>query len=638
MSDVKIEIDRSHTDGAFTNYDIIKGNVTLVVTKAITLNWIQVKLEGESTTQLLIPKFNNNKKKKEKDKIIQDIHKVLYDTTIVFPPDNVRQVSQAKEFTLAPGNYSYPFEFKIPLTNSCVKRGGITNMIHINKKTFDIMINNGNFNSDFVKHKAQKYYKDYVAGGQQQQQQRPEMPALPNELPYHVTTQLPPSLSGMGNFANIKYYVKVTCKRSSFFKTNLRAFDPFTFLPLDLDSQYRPIEEQLEQYKEAFVRKEIIFRNKIPSIVGVEVPQKTQLVSQASQASQIQPKKQGFLQRWFSSDLSYNTPNNNTSGHMSRKNQLMKYPKITPVNVPFSFEIRFRHPAFLTPGKLPTFKLYLVSTVNPLQYSLDKYGEPEESNGLGVVYLQNITVSLISTTSISIVENDSGMNEFHMGNNVQTIPICDNSYSNLKFDLMKCRKNKNSLITTTRNSNDACINNKPVTKQLYELEIPQKYFANCILPENLPPSFKTCNISRSYDLIITAKFSPEKITITTTSSSSPTNSASSNMKEVELRCSNIKVLSGLHFAGAPITQRQASVILSLTPPPAPALAPAAGSRSGSAPVAETQDSLGQSSKSESFTNEGDENLPTYDEVVIEHNYQDISEHQRARRRYQEFGI
>ena len=113
MSDVKIEIDRSHTDGAFTNYDIIKGNVTLVVTKAITLNWIQVKLEGESTTQLLIPKFNNNKKKKEKDKIIQDIHKVLYDTTIVFPPDNVRQVSQAKEFTLAPGNYSYPFEFKI---------------------------------------------------------------------------------------------------------------------------------------------------------------------------------------------------------------------------------------------------------------------------------------------------------------------------------------------------------------------------------------------------------------------------------------------------------------------------------------------------------------------------------------------
>ena len=55
-------------------------------------------------------------------------------------------------------------------------------------------------------------------------------------------------------------------------------------------------------------------------------------------------------------------------------------------------------------------------------------------------------------------------------------------------------------------------------------------------------------------------------------------------------------------------------------------------------MAETKDSLGKSSKSESFTNEGDENLPTYDEVVIEHNYQDISEHQRARRRYQEFGI
>ena len=57
-------------------------------------------------------------------------------------------------------------------------------MIHINKKTFDIMINNGNFNSDFVKHKAQKYYKDYVAGGQQQQQQRPEI--LPCQMNYLI--------------------------------------------------------------------------------------------------------------------------------------------------------------------------------------------------------------------------------------------------------------------------------------------------------------------------------------------------------------------------------------------------------------------------------------------------------------------
>lgn len=116
MSDVKVEIDRSSTDGTFTNHDIIRGKVTLVVTKAITLNWIQVKLEGISSTQLNIPRQQSNGKrdKDRKDKIIRDQHKVLYDTQIVFPPDNVRQVSQAKDFTLAPGNYSYAFEFKIP--------------------------------------------------------------------------------------------------------------------------------------------------------------------------------------------------------------------------------------------------------------------------------------------------------------------------------------------------------------------------------------------------------------------------------------------------------------------------------------------------------------------------------------------
>lgn len=45
-SDVKIEIDRTSTGGTFTNYDIIKGTVRLIVTNSITLNYIQVKLEG----------------------------------------------------------------------------------------------------------------------------------------------------------------------------------------------------------------------------------------------------------------------------------------------------------------------------------------------------------------------------------------------------------------------------------------------------------------------------------------------------------------------------------------------------------------------------------------------------------------
>ena len=79
------------------------------------------------------------------------MHKALYDTVIVFPPDNVRQVSQAKDFTLTPGNYSYPFEFKLPLNNSCVQLQGITNKVLFNKKNFDLIINNGNFNANTIK-------------------------------------------------------------------------------------------------------------------------------------------------------------------------------------------------------------------------------------------------------------------------------------------------------------------------------------------------------------------------------------------------------------------------------------------------------------------------------------------------------
>ncbi|KAK6867035.1 Arrestin-related trafficking adapter 10, partial [Candida tropicalis] len=589
MSDVKIEIERPHT-GAFTNNDIIKGTVALVVTRAISLNWIQVKLEGESTTQLSIPKTNG---KKEKEKVIQDVHKILYDSSIVFPPDNIRQVSQAKEFTLAPGNYSYPFQFKIPMNNSCVSRGGITNKIQINKNTLDVMINNGNFNSDFVRHKAQQYYQEFVAGPNGVTQKNPSQ----SQLPYHITSQLPPSISGMGNFATIKYYVKVTCKRSSIFKVNLRSFEPFTFLPLETDPPSNENEE--ESYKEVFVRKEVIFKNRIPSIVGVEVPPgaKPQVQRVPSQlAQQILPKKQGFFQRLFSTDSSSNINYSIPQPVPNKQSSTFKYPKITPVDVSFSFEVRFRHPTLLTPSKVAPFKLFLVSPVNPSTYSLSKYGEPEESNGLGVVYLQYIAVNLISTTAVSVVESDSGTSEYHMGTNVQTIPICNNSYPNLKFDLMDGTRNRNSSISSSKGGSG---------RGVYEVEIPKKLFANCVIPDHVAPSFRTCNIGRSYDLLIKAGFTAEPLQDDGSSTAS-----SKRIKEVELKCSNIKVSSGLLVDNMQqILQR-----LNESTPPLP----------------DRRYSPHDSIAGDDFTNEIEDNstLPSYDDVVRE------EDNQSARRRYQ----
>ncbi|CAI5760270.1 unnamed protein product [Candida verbasci] len=632
MSDVKVEIDRSETDGTFTNHDIIKGNITLVVTKSISLNWIQVKLEGVSSTQLSIPKVPINKKDRDrKDKILKDVHKVLYDTAIVFPPDNVRQVSSAKEFTLTPGNYSYPFEFKIPLNNSCHKLSGISNKLSFNLKTMDLMINNGNFNSQFVKNKAQKYYQDYKSNGFSNSNGNGSNNSPPNfSQPYHITSQLPPSLSGIGDFANIKYFIKVTCKRSSFIKPNLRAFDPFIFLPLDLDSHNKPIvaNQTTEiEYREAFVRKELIFKNRIPEIVGVKVPLSPEKKANIEKKAlpkvpvpQIQPRKQGFIQRLFNDNPIPTQPLNNDSPPQPIRKRRDKIPEIEMKNVPFSFEIRFRHPAFLIPTKPPSFKLYLVSNLNPLRYTLAEYGKSDESNGLGIVYLQKLKITLISTTIVSVIETDGSTNEYHMGQNEENLLICNNTYQNLKFDLMHCIKNRNASQTSTNVNNQGSI---------FEIEIPKKYFANAVLPDYLSPSFKTCNITRRYTLNVIGGFSCEKINDFRNKME-----CDKKIKYVDLSCPNIKVLSGLNMTSTLQSNASKSSIprhnsststpqLAHTPPPQQI--PFLDDRKNSHLSVDLPDG----------NNEESVLLPTYDDVMRESSYQDNSEHQRARRRYQQ---
>ncbi|KAI3406553.2 hypothetical protein KGF56_000685 [Candida oxycetoniae] len=670
MSSVKVEIDRSTTDGTFTNYDIIQGTVTLAVTKAITLNWIQVKIEGISSTQLSIPReresfVNNRHQRERKDKIFVDLHKVLYDTVIVFPPDNVRQVSNAKDFTLAPGNYSYPFEFKIPLHNSCVKMSGITNKVQFNPKTFDVIVNNGNFNTTFVQNKANQFVNDLVTGNSK----RPHyLPPQQMQQHYHITSQLPPSLSGIGSFANVKYFIKVTCKKSSIFKANLRAYDPFIFLPLDLDMQNRPLlglngqHQQYDvDYKEAFARKQLVFKNRIPEIVGVELsrPQKKpppslQQQQQQQQQQELQQqqqqqqqtltvsRKQGFLSRLFggtdtsssSSSSTYPQPPIN-HGKQSRKS----IPEIRSKDVPFSFEIRFRHPAFLIPTKPPSFRLYLISHLDPQRYTLAEYGRPKESNGLGVIYMQSLTVTLTSTTIISVVENDGASNEYHMGQHEEVITICSNKYQNLKFDLMHGQLNRNA-------------SNMNSPGPMYEIEVPRKYFDNCILPDHLSPSFKTCNITRRYHLSIVGGFSCEQI-----NDFGSKKEVSKKLKYVDLQCSNIKVLSGLHMtdtlhsnaskSSIPRVSNSSQLSIPKLPTPPPTLPLQSKEKQYShnsiSPVnnatggASGLDKNGSEEHSLEVDAQVVENvqLPTYEEVVLESSYQDDSEHQRARRRYQQ---
>lgn len=603
MSDVKIEIDRSETGGTFTNHDIIKGTVTLTVTSSISLNYIQAKSEGISLTEMAVP-YVTSRKGREREKLLQDVHKVLYDTSIIFPPDNIRKVSQAKEFTLTPGNYTYPFEFKLPLNNSCVKRSGITNMVQFNKKNFDLVINNGNFNTNVIRNAAQKM----LAGPDESNQ---VLSQSPDQQLYHITCQLPPSLSGVGQFAKIEYFVKVTCKRSSVFKLNLRSRDPFIFLPLDLDSHNQPFfGGEYEEYKEVYFRKELVFHDRIPQIVGVKVPEKKPLPSTPPPPPL---RKNGFLLNLFSSPYS-NSPSSSSPLSSSSR---AKYAEISTSTVPFYFEIRFRHPVFLVPTKPPTFKLLLVSNLKPSRYSLAQYGKPDESNGLGVIYMQKLTVELTSITTISVLETDGSYREIHEARHEKKTVIIDNTYKNLKFDLMDGKKQK---MSSNSNSN------------VYELEIPREYYENCVLPHDLSPSFRTCNIDRKYNLSVVAGFTDEKI-------NHNDRNDLKRIRNVDLLCTDVKVLSGLNLTSNLHSNSRTSIQNSGTSSSKPSAKPSLDENEyppekqpplPTRPSPSTPESNGYH---EDVPTSGQ--LPTYEDVVRESSYQDDSEHYRARRRYRQ---
>ncbi|CAH2350686.1 hypothetical protein CLIB1423_02S02806 [[Candida] railenensis] len=671
-SEVKIEIDRSSTGGTFTNYDIIRGNITLVVTSSITLNYIQVKLEGISKTQLTISKdhlaldnradnvdtngasANGRRGRKQekrdrreqkrrdrererdrgKTKTIQDVHKVLYDTSIVFPPENVRKVSNAKEFTLAPGNYSYPFEFKIPLNNSCIKMRGITNKLSFNKKTFDLSINNGNFNTNTIRNAAMQYL-DGGGGGTSgpADQNGVNAPAAAGGNGYHCTSQLPPSLSGLGDLADIRYFIKVTCKRSSFIKPNLRSMDPFIFLPLDLDSRGQPINHENafeDERREVFFRKEIVFKNRIPEIVGVRIPPTPSRSSSKVNVKSLPspPQKKGFLEKFFEARPPQQIPNSSSLPGNSSVSKT--FHEVNSTDVPFGFEIRFRHPAFLIPTKAPSFKLYLVSNQKPSRYSLAQYGKPDDSNGLGIVYMQKLKVEITCTTMVSVLETDGSYKEIHRSKTDKVIPICDNTYQNLSFDLKNSVRQRSSSATTATSSRHSA----------YELEIPKKYYSNCTLPDYLSPSFAICNVARKYSLNVIGGFSSEKVLDFRNEAE-----LASKVKYVDLYCSSIKVLSGLnmtqylHENNSNLNQSSSSASSSLTSglnqKPPPRIHSNPPSRSSSSPV-DSKDPEGMAPPMpQRPALESGSHLPTYDDVIRESSYQDDTEHLRARRRYQQ---
>ncbi|KAI6839676.1 hypothetical protein KC365_g16764 [Hortaea werneckii] len=179
---------------AYTNLDEITGRVIVRCGKSADVNSIIVKLEGESRTRLMSSGGGPNN---ERPKPQLEYHKILYRVQTVFPPADVlegRSQSGSKAtYTLPPGNHEYPFKFKIPFNNSCANDKSQMPTISMSGTGF-------------------------------------EMAKPPSR---HVKKTLPPTLSGFPGEAEIRYFVKATVNRHSFFKENSRAYTPFNFFPIE---------------------------------------------------------------------------------------------------------------------------------------------------------------------------------------------------------------------------------------------------------------------------------------------------------------------------------------------------------------------------------------------------------------------
>lgn len=584
--DIYINLDRGNTGGTFTNHDVITGTVKLSTTASVTLAYIQVKLEAVSATQMRIPVHRRRRRANHKveHETVHDIHKLLYDTLIVFPPENIRKVSTAKDFTITPGTYTYPFQFRIPLKSNCSVTNG-SNVLSPNWGEGIV--------GDGLRRNLAEINSRFQMNG-------------PDMRDSHVYVQLPPTLLGLGDSAKINYFVKVTCKRTLLFKMSPRATDPFNFLPLDLDDNFQPLGLLEEEYKEVFFRKDVVFKNRIPEIVAMKVDT---AASTQHPRPQIEPlyHKKGMFSSFFGS---LGPPNPPAKPVRSNSGRLLNNQE---VDVGFSFEIRFQYPARLSPTGVPQFKLFLVTNLNPSTFSLAKYGKPTESNGLGVVYLHTLKFDLAMGTNMCVRAQVNGSSSIHYSRSDKTIPICNNTYQDLAFDLMHSKRQKSSSASS----------NGFVDLNSYELEIPRKYYDNFQLPRDLAPTFRTCNIERCYSLSVIAGVSSEKLR------GLSSREQKKLTKIVDLACPNIRVLSGLKLTQALHSNQSnpsfgASLDGTKEKPrafdakPVPYL-PNRPSEKSRVSVGSLEDPLLP--------------LPTYEDALRESNYQNDSEHFRVRNRY-----
>lgn len=306
--------------GTLTNYDVVKGKVHLTLRQETSIKNITVKMEGIAKTVVRQnPHDDMNRRSRDSKHDHIEIHKVLYRTVSVFPPEEIKATSSSNQYTLPAGNYTYDFSFKVPLNTECVKGSAASTASGGMGKVNDflggtqLVVNGGGI--------------DYARAASS-----------------HIDSVLPPSFSGLGDLASVKYFFKATVNRASMFKMNARNIDPFIFLPIDPSPT-------VQQNRLAFVRREL----------AVAVPSNNTLSEPTPQ-----PKKKGFWGN-ISRAMGVQTPSRGKSSS-------------------FFLEARFPQDGGLTPMAELPIKLFVLLLI------------PPEHLGFDNLYMSDFSMTLYANT------------------------------------------------------------------------------------------------------------------------------------------------------------------------------------------------------------------------------------------------
>lgn len=223
----------------YTNLDFIQGRVILGLNRPESIGNIVVKLEGESKTATEVGDRNqylSNYNQKLPTDQSAETHKLLYLVEQVYPNEGSASSTAvgAMPGVLYPGQHEFRFKFKVPLNNICG-----------NPKAMAALNGIGGIGGP---PSSANFFG--LAGFR-------TMDGSKQMLLQHVSTTLPPSLTGFPRRAEIRYYVKVTIQRPGFFKENWRYELGFKFLPIELPRP--PATKQ-----EAFARRPFTFNPRTP--------------------------------------------------------------------------------------------------------------------------------------------------------------------------------------------------------------------------------------------------------------------------------------------------------------------------------------------------------------------------------------